>query len=235
MCGTSGCGTSPRCRATSWRRSVISSTSIRNWSRRRAPTCAAGRTVSPPKTRSGHRAAGRAERIAEGEPAGHPAPRRGGQAPAQQVAAADPPAAYGELRRAVDALLGTNSFLDRLEATGILSAEQATRLGLVGPVARSTGTPRRASDDPAGRSGPRARAGRAEDVPYTGVAARHPMPSAPRVGSPVSGRPGARRRASISVSAASRPSSGSVSSWRRTVGSFAAASRTASRRSADSA
>jgi Ni,Fe-hydrogenase III large subunit/Ni,Fe-hydrogenase III component G len=51
------------------------------------------------------------------------------------------PGAYGELRRAADALLGTNSFLDRLEATGILSAEQAARLGLVGPVARSTGTP----------------------------------------------------------------------------------------------
>ena len=34
---------------------------------------------------------------------------------------------------------GTNSFVDRLEATGILSAEQARRLGLVGPVARATG------------------------------------------------------------------------------------------------
>jgi Ni,Fe-hydrogenase III large subunit len=49
------------------------------------------------------------------------------------------PGAYGELRRAADALLRTNSFVDRLEATGILSAEQARRLGLVGPVARATG------------------------------------------------------------------------------------------------
>jgi Ni,Fe-hydrogenase III large subunit/Ni,Fe-hydrogenase III component G len=49
------------------------------------------------------------------------------------------PGAYGELRRAADALLGTNSFLDRLEATGILAQEAARRLGLVGPVARATG------------------------------------------------------------------------------------------------
>lgn len=49
------------------------------------------------------------------------------------------PAAYDDLRRAADALLATNSFLDRLEATGIVSAEQARRLGLVGPVARSAG------------------------------------------------------------------------------------------------
>ena len=51
------------------------------------------------------------------------------------------PGAYGELRRAADALLSTNSFLDRLEATGILSQEAAARLGLVGPVARATGLP----------------------------------------------------------------------------------------------
>ena len=49
------------------------------------------------------------------------------------------PGAYGELRRAADALLSTNSFLDRLEATGILTSEAAQRLGLVGPVARATG------------------------------------------------------------------------------------------------
>ncbi len=53
----------------------------------------------------------------------------------------DLPGAYGELRRAADALLATNSFLDRLEATGKLTAEQARRLGLVGPVARATGLP----------------------------------------------------------------------------------------------
>jgi Ni,Fe-hydrogenase III large subunit len=49
------------------------------------------------------------------------------------------PGAYGELRRAADALLATNSFVDRLEATGTLTTEQARRLGLVGPVARATG------------------------------------------------------------------------------------------------
>jgi Ni,Fe-hydrogenase III large subunit len=49
------------------------------------------------------------------------------------------PGAYGELRRAAEALLSTNSFLDRLEATGILTQEAARRLGLVGPVARATG------------------------------------------------------------------------------------------------
>jgi Ni,Fe-hydrogenase III large subunit len=49
------------------------------------------------------------------------------------------PGAYGELRRAADALLTTNSFLDRLEATGILPGETARRLGLVGPVARAAG------------------------------------------------------------------------------------------------
>jgi Ni,Fe-hydrogenase III large subunit/Ni,Fe-hydrogenase III component G len=51
------------------------------------------------------------------------------------------PGAYGELRRAADALLSTNSFLDRLEATGTLTQEAAHRLGLVGPVARATGLP----------------------------------------------------------------------------------------------
>ena len=49
------------------------------------------------------------------------------------------PGAYGELHRAADALLRTNSFVDRLEACGILTAEQARRLGLVGPVARAPG------------------------------------------------------------------------------------------------
>jgi Ni,Fe-hydrogenase III large subunit/Ni,Fe-hydrogenase III component G len=49
------------------------------------------------------------------------------------------PGAYGELRHAADALLSTNSFLDRLEATGTLTRDAARRLGLVGPVARATG------------------------------------------------------------------------------------------------
>ena len=49
------------------------------------------------------------------------------------------PGAYGEFRRAADALLTTNSFVDRLEATGTLTAGQAGALGMVGPVARATG------------------------------------------------------------------------------------------------
>jgi Ni,Fe-hydrogenase III large subunit len=52
------------------------------------------------------------------------------------------PSAYAELRRAADALLTTNSFLDRLEAAGIVTGEQARRLGLVGPVARAAGLAR---------------------------------------------------------------------------------------------
>ncbi|MGO8956466.1 MAG: hypothetical protein ACLQFR_03700 [Streptosporangiaceae bacterium] len=47
------------------------------------------------------------------------------------------PTAYAEVRRAGDALLATNSFLDRLEATGIVTQEEVRRLGLVGPVARA--------------------------------------------------------------------------------------------------
>ncbi|MGH9106636.1 MAG: hypothetical protein ACRDZX_12525, partial [Acidimicrobiales bacterium] len=49
------------------------------------------------------------------------------------------PGAYGELRRVVEALFSTNSFMDRLEACGIVTREQAWRLGLVGPVARASG------------------------------------------------------------------------------------------------
>ncbi|MGH3319828.1 MAG: nickel-dependent hydrogenase large subunit [Streptosporangiaceae bacterium] len=51
----------------------------------------------------------------------------------------DLPGALHELRRLTDALSRTNSFLDRLEATGIVTGEQAARLGLVGPVARAAG------------------------------------------------------------------------------------------------
>jgi Ni,Fe-hydrogenase III large subunit len=61
------------------------------------------------------------------------------------------PRAYAELRRTGEALLGTNSFLDRLEATGIVSQEAAQRLGLVGPVARASGGHADArADHPAG-------------------------------------------------------------------------------------
>jgi Ni,Fe-hydrogenase III large subunit/Ni,Fe-hydrogenase III component G len=63
------------------------------------------------------------------------------RAPDTAVLRRELPNAYGELRRAADALLSTNSFVDRLEACGILTAEQARRLGLVGPVARATGLP----------------------------------------------------------------------------------------------
>ena len=66
-------------------------------------------------------------------------PGGAGRAPDADVLRRELPGAYGELRRAADALLATNSFVDRLEATGILTAEQARRLGLVGPVARATG------------------------------------------------------------------------------------------------
>ena len=48
-------------------------------------------------------------------------------------------AAHDDMRRAADALLTTNSFVDRLEAAGIVTGEQARRLGLVGPVARAAG------------------------------------------------------------------------------------------------
>jgi Ni,Fe-hydrogenase III large subunit len=61
------------------------------------------------------------------------------RAPDPQPLRRDLPGAYGELRRAADALLSTNSFMDRLEATGVLSAEQVRRLGLIGPVARAAG------------------------------------------------------------------------------------------------
>lgn len=44
-----------------------------------------------------------------------------------------------DLRRALQALLATNSFVDRLEATGILPPETAGRVGLVGPVGRASG------------------------------------------------------------------------------------------------
>lgn len=49
------------------------------------------------------------------------------------------PPAHDELRRVVEALWSTNSFMDRLEACGVVNHEQAARLGLVGPVARGSG------------------------------------------------------------------------------------------------
>jgi Ni,Fe-hydrogenase III large subunit len=47
--------------------------------------------------------------------------------------------AIDDLRRVVDALLKTNSHVDRLEATGHVPEETAQRLALVGPVARASG------------------------------------------------------------------------------------------------
>jgi Ni,Fe-hydrogenase III large subunit len=67
------------------------------------------------------------------------APGGADRAPDADAIRADLPGAYGEFKRAADALLGTNSFVDRLEATGRLTTEQAHALGLVGPVARATG------------------------------------------------------------------------------------------------
>lgn len=46
--------------------------------------------------------------------------------------------AHDELRRVIDDLLSTNSFLDRLEATGLIDPAEARRLALVGPLARAS-------------------------------------------------------------------------------------------------
>jgi len=62
-----------------------------------------------------------------------------GRAPDADAIRADLPGAYEEFKRAADALLDTNSFVDRLEATGVLTIDQARALGLVGPVARGSG------------------------------------------------------------------------------------------------
>ncbi len=64
-----------------------------------------------------------------------------GRAPAEDVLRSLLPGACDELRRVTAALMGTNSFVDRLEATGEVTEEAARRLGLVGPVARASGVP----------------------------------------------------------------------------------------------
>ena len=67
--------------------------------------------------------------------------RPGGVAPragATRSASCCPPV-LDEFRYVVNALLVTNSHVDRLEATGIVPAEDAHRLSLVGPVARASG------------------------------------------------------------------------------------------------
>ncbi|WP_137121255.1 hydrogenase large subunit [Segeticoccus rhizosphaerae] len=49
------------------------------------------------------------------------------------------PEVVDDLRQTTEALSRTNSFLDRLESTGVLDPQQAHRLGLVGPIAKATG------------------------------------------------------------------------------------------------
>jgi Ni,Fe-hydrogenase III large subunit/NADH:ubiquinone oxidoreductase subunit C len=51
------------------------------------------------------------------------------------------PRILDEFKYVVDALLRTNSHVDRLEATGVVTCEDARRLSLVGPVARASGQP----------------------------------------------------------------------------------------------
>jgi Ni,Fe-hydrogenase III large subunit len=62
-----------------------------------------------------------------------------GREPARDALGAPFREACGELRRVIEALLSTNSHVDRLEATGLVPTEAARRLGLVGPVARASG------------------------------------------------------------------------------------------------
>jgi Ni,Fe-hydrogenase III large subunit len=49
------------------------------------------------------------------------------------------PAAVHECQRAVEALVKTNSYVDRLETCGVVPEELARRMALVGPVARASG------------------------------------------------------------------------------------------------
>jgi Ni,Fe-hydrogenase III large subunit/Ni,Fe-hydrogenase III component G len=49
------------------------------------------------------------------------------------------PGILDEFRYVVDALLVTNSHVDRLESTGLVTPENAHRLSLVGPIARASG------------------------------------------------------------------------------------------------
>jgi Ni,Fe-hydrogenase III large subunit/NADH:ubiquinone oxidoreductase subunit C len=73
------------------------------------------------------------------------------------------PGILDEFRYLVQALLVTNSYVDRLEATGIVPADDARRLSLVGPVARASGQaidvrrdhPTGVGDEPSPRVAPR--------------------------------------------------------------------------------
>ena len=85
--------------------------------------------------------------------------------PDSNAIATDLPRVLDELRYVVRSLLATNSHVDRLEATGVLTAEQARRLSLVGPLARASDQdldvrrdhPADASDGPPGRVPTRSR------------------------------------------------------------------------------
>jgi Ni,Fe-hydrogenase III large subunit/Ni,Fe-hydrogenase III component G len=61
------------------------------------------------------------------------------RAPDVEVLRRELPPTCDDFRRVTAALLRTNSHVDRLEATGIVSLDEAGRLGLVGPVARGSG------------------------------------------------------------------------------------------------
>ena len=61
------------------------------------------------------------------------------RAPVAEQIRAVLPSVLDEFRYIVKALLVTNSYVDRLEATGLVLAQDAHRLSLVGPVARASG------------------------------------------------------------------------------------------------
>jgi Ni,Fe-hydrogenase III large subunit/Ni,Fe-hydrogenase III component G len=61
------------------------------------------------------------------------------RAPDVDTIRAQLPGLCDDFRRVAGALLRTNSHVDRLEATGVVTREEAIRLGLVGPVARASG------------------------------------------------------------------------------------------------
>lgn len=57
---------------------------------------------------------------------------------ARHAIASEIPSICREMREVTNALLSTNSHVDRLEATGVVGAEAARRLGIVGPIARAS-------------------------------------------------------------------------------------------------
>jgi Ni,Fe-hydrogenase III large subunit/Ni,Fe-hydrogenase III component G len=61
------------------------------------------------------------------------------RAPVVETLGAELPGICSDFRRVSAALLRTNSHVDRLEATGVVTRDEAARLGLVGPVARASG------------------------------------------------------------------------------------------------